>query len=145
AGFSVALVPAWIEDISTTQSRVRRNFDHRPQVPTNLFSGVEEPLVFVGVEVPDDLIVRTEHPNFANGIGVEYALDITPIEERFKHTEILIDSCFAHLFHWSSLNFSIAAAVIRASGMSLPNSFSIALNEVSVCVRYERLWAWQYS
>jgi hypothetical protein len=38
-------------------------------------------------------------------IEMEYALDITPVEERLKHTEILIDSCFAHLFHPAHLEF----------------------------------------
>src|SRR5499427_4842212 len=91
AGFSVALVPAELENISTAQSRVRGNFDHRSQIPTNLFSGRKQPLVFVGIQIPDDLIVRTEHPSLANRIGVEYALDVTPVEERLKDAEIFID------------------------------------------------------
>jgi hypothetical protein len=77
------------------QPAVRSNFDHRSQIPTSLFSGCKEPLVFIGIEILDDLIIRTEHPNFANRISVECALNITPVEERLEYAEIFFDSGFA--------------------------------------------------
>jgi hypothetical protein len=36
---------------------------HRSQIPTNLFSGCKEPLVFIDIEILDDVTIR-EHSGF---------------------------------------------------------------------------------
>src|SRR5262245_44288567 len=105
AGFPVALVPTQRQDIATAQSCIRSKLDDRSQIPTNIFGGVKKPLVFVGAEIPDNLIIRTEHPNLTNRILVKDPLNIAPVEECVKHTEILIDRCLAYLFHPAQCEF----------------------------------------
>src|SRR5262245_3086996 len=145
AGFPVALVPTQRQDIATAQSCIRSKLDDRSQVPTNIFGGVKKPPVFVGTEIPDNLIIRTEHPNLTNRILVKDPLNIAPVEEGVKDTEILSTVASLTCFTRLSLNFSTAAVLILASGVSRPNSCSMALSEVSVYVRNERLCALQYS
>jgi hypothetical protein len=135
AAFSVAFVPAEFEDVATPQPCIRSNLDHRPQVPTNLFSGGEQSLVFVSVDIPDNLIIRTEHPNLANWIHMEYALNITPVEERFEQTEIFIDSGFAHFFPTAQLEFFNCSNSDSRERSVLAEFFFDGLNEVSVCAR----------
>ena len=66
---------------------------------------------------------------------MEYALDITPVEERLKDAEIFIDSGLAHLFHTAQFERFDCGRRDSCERNVSAEFFFDALNEVSVCVR----------